>query len=87
MNDTTLARLIIMAVFGLGLLAVWGGYGCSPASCARYGTLDAQYAAALQEACGKLDDEECAAQCPAAVEAVDARFQPQFEEAERCQAQ
>lgn len=68
------------------LLLVFG-VACSGAQveCARYGTLEAEYYAALQRACDELDSEECVEQRPGAVEGVDERFRPQFEEAESCQ--
>lgn len=57
-----------------------------PKNCAKYGTLDAEYAGALQKVCGKLDDRECQERYPAEVAQVDAEFSPRFQEAERCQA-
>jgi hypothetical protein len=73
--------------FLLAAMAFSSGCSGAPKSCARYGALEAEYGLALQEACGKLDDVECAEQRPEAVEKVDDRFSPQFIEAEKCQAQ
>lgn len=64
-------------------------FSCSaaPKPCARYGTLDAEYLAAIQHACGPLNDLECETERPDALEDVRSRYRPQFQEAERCQAE
>lgn len=50
--------------------------GCAP--CAQMGTLEAEYAAALQAECGNKTSAECD------TSEVDAEFKPRFEEAESC---
>lgn len=69
------------------LLVLFLLIGCSgaPPPCAKYGSLEAEYYAALEQACGELTEQECLHQKPGAVEGVDERFQPKFLEAEKCQ--
>ena len=73
----------LLYTVALGLALMWACSSAQP--CARYGTLEAEYYAALERACGELTEAECLEQKPGAVEGVDEKFRPQFEEAEACQ--
>lgn len=82
--------LVVGLNLAVAVLVAWVGWclltSCSPASCAKYGTLELEYKRALDDACGDLKEAECNERRPGAVEAVDERFRPQFEEAESCRA-
>lgn len=85
MNPET-KSLLACYVAGLAVVIAAACAGAKDAACAKYGTLEVRYAAALQDACGDRTEDECNEQRPGAVQAVDDRFRPEFEEAESCQA-
>lgn len=71
----------------VAIVAVCAFTQCSPAACARYGALEAEYWQALDDACGDLKEVECKAERPGAVQAVNDEYEPKFLEAEKCRDQ
>lgn len=83
MIDSKMVAFVALLIVAIAPALPLACSGAQP--CARYGTLEAEYYAALERACGELTEAECLKQKPGAVEGVDEKFRPQFEEAEACQ--